>query len=84
VQCLFHLPHFNDYFLQEKYLAERNGKHKNVVGLYKDLYINVMRKNSQDSVSTLPLKRSVCILASIQPPSAAYSWTGNKKTRTNS
>ena len=60
VQCLFHLPHFNDYFLEKKYLKDNNGKGKDVVEIYKALYIDVIQNRENVEISTLPLKKSVC------------------------
>ena len=43
VQCLFHLPHFNDYFIDKKYDKESNRRNKNVVEIYRALYYDVMQ-----------------------------------------
>jgi putative ubiquitin-RnfH superfamily antitoxin RatB of RatAB toxin-antitoxin module len=43
MQCLFHLPHFNDYFVSQKYKSENNARDKDVIDIYRSLYIDVMQ-----------------------------------------
>lgn len=84
MQCLFHLPHFNDYFAEQRYLSERSGRSQDVVELYRALYLAVMRRGSESEISTLPLKKSVCTPRPTQPRSAASSSTGSRRTPTSS
>ena len=82
VQCLFHLPHFNDYFVGEKYKPERNGRNKDIVEIYRSLYLAVTG-SAKGEVSSLPLKRSVCTHNPKQPKCVVCLWTGPRRTPTS-
>ena len=79
IQCLFHLPRFNDYFIEKKYERDGSERNKNVVEIYRALYYDVMQNKELIEISTLPLKKSVCNYWSIQPKSVCSLLTGNNR-----